>query len=74
MYSAGFPANLIQVKSLYSLIPMSGAVWPDGVADLGHDNCEQDYARTFTSASLREAEITDGLDAGRKPSTRLFER
>ena len=72
MYSAGFPANLIQVKSLNSLIP--GAVWPDGVADLGHDNCEQNYAGTFTSASLREAEIADGLDAGRKPSTRLSER
>src|SRR5262245_2476495 len=29
---------------------------------------------TFTSASLRETEIADGLDAGRRPSTRFFER
>jgi hypothetical protein len=40
-----------------------------------HDNCEQDYGHTFTSASLGETEIDLMVETrGRRPSPRFFER
>src|SRR5262245_35087398 len=82
-----FPGNLVQVKAFDTVIPTSGATWPDRVAGLeGYDSWEQDYGRTFTSASLRETEIdllvgtrgrrlsTRFSDNGRKRSTRRSSR
>src|SRR5262245_37143072 len=68
-----FPGNLVQVKAFDTVIPTSGATWPDRVAGLeGYDSWEQDYGRTFTSASLRETEIDLLVGTrGRRPSTRF---
>src|SRR5262245_16129650 len=87
MHRFGISCNLVQVKAFDTVIPTSGATWPDRVAGLeGYDSWEQDYGCTFTSASLRETEIdllvgtrgrrlsTRFSDNGRKRSTRRSSR